>query len=180
MSLTSGVKKTNNIRDFASSLGYPFGAGTTTFNDSQGIIQAIKVSRIHGNTIYLATKISWLNEQYVAGIIKLLYTKTTLQLADVNTKPLCGKHLQAMLSCLVGVHYYPQSDTNHYQSLYLDHCQLLKDYIRFGRPIPISENTIGFELSYILHIMLSFSSISQLCDPLFCSFKALTYFSVLK
>jgi hypothetical protein len=112
-SLTSGVKKTNHIRDFASSLGYTFGAGTPTLDDSQGTIRAIKTSRIHDNTRHLATKISWLNEQYVAGIIKLLYTKTTLQLADVNTKPLCGKHLQAMMYFLVGVRYYPQSDTKH-------------------------------------------------------------------
>jgi hypothetical protein len=138
-SLTSGVKKTNHIREFSSSLGYPFDAGTPTLDDSQGTIRAIKASRIHDNTRHLHTKISWLDEKYVAGIIKLLYTKTTLQFADVNTKPLCGKHLQAMLSFLVGVRYYPQSNTKHYQSLYLDHCQLLKDYIQFGRPIPISK-----------------------------------------
>jgi hypothetical protein len=138
-SLTSSVKKTNHIRDFASSLGYPFGAETPTLDGSQGTIQAIKASRINDNTRHLAAKISWLNQQYVAGIIKLLYTKTTLQLADVNTKPLCGKHLQAMLSFLVGVRYCHQFDTKHYQSLYLDNYQLLKDYIRFGRPIPISK-----------------------------------------
>jgi hypothetical protein len=142
-SLISGVKKTNHTRDFASSLGYPFGAGTPTLDDSQGTIRAIKASRIHDNKRHLATKIYWLNEQYVAGVIKLLYTKTTLQLADVNIKPLCGEHLQAMLSFLVGVLYYPHSDTKHYQSLYLDHCQLLKDYILFGRPIPISKTPLA-------------------------------------
>jgi hypothetical protein len=138
-SLTSGVKKTNHIRDYASSLGYPFRAGTRHLNGSQGTIRSIKASFIHDNTRHLAHKISWLNEQYVAGIIKLLYTKTTLQLSNVNTKPLSGKHLQAMISFRVGVRYYPQPDTKHYQSLYLDHCQLLKDYIHFGRPIPITK-----------------------------------------
>jgi hypothetical protein len=112
--LTSGVNRTNHIRDFASSLGYPFGAGTPTLDDSQGTIRAIKASRIHDNTRHLDTNISWLNEQYVVGIFKLLYTKTILQLANVNTKPLCGKHLQAMLSFLVGVRCYPQSDRKHY------------------------------------------------------------------
>jgi hypothetical protein len=62
-SLTSGVKKKNHIRDFASSLGYPFGAGTPTLDDSQGTIRAIKASCIHDNTRHLATKISRLNEQ---------------------------------------------------------------------------------------------------------------------
>jgi hypothetical protein len=121
-----------------SSLGYPIAGATPTLEDSQGTIRAIKASRIHDNTRHLATKISWLNEQYVAGIIKLMYTKTTLQLADINTKPLCGKHLQAMLSFLIGVRFYPQVYTKHYASLYLDCCQLLKDYIRHGRPIPTS------------------------------------------
>jgi hypothetical protein len=87
-SLTSGVKKTNNLLDFLASLGYPVGAPTPTFEDNQGIIKAIRASRIYDNTRHLVTNVPWLNEQYTAGIIKLLYTKTMLQLSDCNTKPL--------------------------------------------------------------------------------------------
>jgi hypothetical protein len=139
--LASGVKKTNQMRDFMSSLVYPVAGATPALEDSQGTIRSSKASHVHDNTRHLATKMLWLNEQYVAGIIKLMYTKTTLQLADVNTKPLCGKHLQAMLSFLVGVWLYPQADTNHFQPLYLECCQLLKDYIHHGRLIPISSPT---------------------------------------
>jgi hypothetical protein len=71
-SLTSGVKKTNNMHDFMSSIGYLVAVVTPTIEDSQGTICAIKASRIHDNTRHLTTKISWLNEQYVAGIIKLM------------------------------------------------------------------------------------------------------------
>jgi hypothetical protein len=60
-SLTSGVKKTNHMRDFMSSLGYPVAGATPTLEDSQGTICDIKTSRIHDNTRHLATKISWLN-----------------------------------------------------------------------------------------------------------------------
>jgi hypothetical protein len=51
------------------------------------------------------------------GIIKLVYTNTTLQLADLNTNPLCGKYFQAMITFLVGVRYYPQYTTKYYQSV---------------------------------------------------------------
>jgi hypothetical protein len=138
-SLTSGVKKTLHLRDFVSSLGYPIGTGIPILEDSQGTIRAIKSSRIHEKTRHLATKTTWLNELYTAGIVTLIYTKTMLQLADINTKPLCGKHLQAIVPFLVGVRYFPPPETKHFQSLYLDCCQILKEYLRHGQPIPVSK-----------------------------------------
>jgi hypothetical protein len=45
-SLVSGVKKTNHIHDFSSSLGYPFVSGTPTLDDSQVTIRVIKASHI--------------------------------------------------------------------------------------------------------------------------------------
>jgi hypothetical protein len=75
VSLTEGVKKTNHISNFLSSIGYPVGEPTPTFEDNQGAIKSSKVSRLHENTHHLATRISWLNEQYTMqytmGIIKL-------------------------------------------------------------------------------------------------------------
>jgi hypothetical protein len=131
------------MREFMSSLGYPVASATSTLEDSQGNVRAIIASHIHDNTCHLAIKISCLNKQYVAGIIKLMCTKTTLQLDDVNTKSLCDKHLRAILSFLVvGVWFYPQSDMKHYLYLYLGCCQLLKDYIFcHGRPILISSSS---------------------------------------
>jgi hypothetical protein len=95
---------------------YPVGATTPTFEDNQGTIKAICASRIHDNTRYLATKISCLNEQYIDGIIKLLYAKMTLQLSDINTKLLCGKYLQAMIAYLIGIRVYPLLDTKHHEA----------------------------------------------------------------
>jgi hypothetical protein len=77
-SLASGVKKTLHISDFVSGLGYPIGTGIPTLEDSQGTIRAIKSPRVHKITRHLATQITWLNEIYAAGIITLLYMKTTL------------------------------------------------------------------------------------------------------
>jgi hypothetical protein len=47
-------------------------------------------SRIHDNTRHLATRIPWFHEMFMLGIAKPRYTKTTLQLSHINTKPLCG------------------------------------------------------------------------------------------
>jgi hypothetical protein len=77
-----------------------------------------------------------------------MYTSTTLQLDGLNTKPLCGKRLQAMITFFVGYRYCPQENTKHYQSLYLDCCHILKDYIRHGRPIPVSSVSSSF---FIIH-----------------------------
>jgi hypothetical protein len=75
-SLTSGVKNTNHLRDVLASLEYPVGAPTPTFEEDQGTAKAIRASIIHDNTRHLAMKVSWLNKQHTASIIKLLYTKT--------------------------------------------------------------------------------------------------------
>jgi hypothetical protein len=71
------------------------------------------------------------------GIIKILYIKTSLKLYDINTKPLCGQHFQSILAYVIGVRHYPASDSQHYQSLYLDVSRLLADYIKNENPIPV-------------------------------------------
>jgi hypothetical protein len=58
---TSGAKKTVHLRDYAASLGYPFGVGTPTLKDNQGTIKSVRSYHIHDNTRNLATKASWLN-----------------------------------------------------------------------------------------------------------------------
>jgi hypothetical protein len=56
-----------------------------------------------------------------------------------------------MIFFLVGVRYYPQPDMKHNQSLYLACCQLLKDYIYYGLPIPITKS---YYILYILSFLL--------------------------
>jgi hypothetical protein len=75
----------------------------------------------------MATNMPWLNEQYTSGIIKLLCTKTALQLSDIN-----GKYLQAMIAYLIGIHVYPLPDTNRHKPLFLDCWALYMPYIRAG------------------------------------------------
>jgi hypothetical protein len=140
VSLASGVKKTIHLRDFLASNGYHIGDATPTFKYNQGTIKYIRASRLNENTRHLATLISWINEQYVMVIIKLLYTKTSLQLSNINTKPLCGQYFQAILAYVIGVRHYPTSDSQHYQSLYLDVSHLFAGYIKNGKPIPISKD----------------------------------------
>jgi hypothetical protein len=140
ISLSSGVKKPIHLRDFLASVGYPIGDATPTFEDNQGTVKCIRASRLHENTRHLSTCISWLNEHYVVGIIKLFYTKTSLQLSDINTKPLWGQHFQAILAYVIGVRHYPISHSRHCQSLYLDASRLLADYIKYVKPISVSKD----------------------------------------
>jgi hypothetical protein len=136
-SLASGIKKTTHLHAFLPSLGYLVGAPTPTFKDNQGAVKAICTSRIHDNNRYLVTKILWLNKKYTAGIIKLVYTKKSLQLLDCTIKPLCDKCLQAMLTYLMGIHFYPLHDFKHYKSIHMVCCKLLKEYLHRGQLIPL-------------------------------------------
>jgi hypothetical protein len=43
-----------------------------------------------------------------------------------------------MLSFIIGLRYYPLSDSKHYKAFYLEDCRLLADYIRYDKPIPVS------------------------------------------
>jgi hypothetical protein len=73
-SLTSGVKKTNHLRDFLASLGYPVGASTPIFEGNQGTIKAIRATRIHGNARHPGTKLyssqTAIQHIYVASLFK--------------------------------------------------------------------------------------------------------------
>jgi hypothetical protein len=140
ISLTTGVKKTIHIRDFTYSVGYPMGDPTATMEDNQKTIKCVCASRLQTNTGHLATRISWLNKQYVMGVIKLLYTKTTLQLSDCNTKPLNGRDLQSIISYIFRIRHYPDSKSKHYQDLFLADCRLLSDYLKNGKPIPATSS----------------------------------------
>jgi hypothetical protein len=78
ISLATGIMKTGHIRYFATSIGYPFMDATITLEDNQCTINTVKSSCLHENTHHLDTRISWISEQYTMGIIKLLYTKKSL------------------------------------------------------------------------------------------------------
>jgi hypothetical protein len=90
IALATGAKGTINGRAFFSDLGYPIAGATDMMENNQATIKWILSSHIHSNTRHLATRISWLHEMFACGVIKPHYTKTSLQLSDVNTKPLCG------------------------------------------------------------------------------------------
>jgi hypothetical protein len=124
ISLATGVKGSFAQREFISSLGYPIGEPTNTLEDNQGKIKCIVKSRIHETTNHLFTRISWLHEMFLPVIVKPSYTKTKLQLSDVNTKPLCSVEYHTKLAFLFGLRFYPNSNTHHYQTLYLHGCRL--------------------------------------------------------
>jgi hypothetical protein len=141
VSLSAGAKKPIHIRDFLGSVGYPVGEATPIFEDNQATIKSIKASRLHENTRHLATHMSWINECYTMGIIRLLYTNTALQLSDCNPKPLCGNHLQSSLAYVIGVPHYPSPGSTHYNALYISVCRLLYPYLKNGKPIPVTSSS---------------------------------------
>jgi hypothetical protein len=67
-----------------------------------------------------AVKISWLNEHYLNQNLNMTSTKTSLILADCNTKPLNGSQLFPQISYAIGQRFYPHPSTQHYHDLQLD------------------------------------------------------------
>jgi hypothetical protein len=112
IALATGAKGTINGRAFFSGLGYPIAGATDTMEDNQATIKCILSSRIHSNTRHLTTRISWLHEMFACDIIKPHYTKTSLQLSNVNTKPLCGAAYHSKLAFLFGPRFYPSHTSN--------------------------------------------------------------------
>eukprot|EP00957_Ditylum_brightwellii_P036000 2727291-Ditylum_brightwellii.AAC.1 len=49
----------------------------------------------------------------------MAYAKSEMMLADPNTKPTGGPTLQSKTDCVIGTHFYPQSDSDHFRTLFV-------------------------------------------------------------
>jgi hypothetical protein len=134
IALSTGAKGTINGLAFFSGLGYPIAGATDTMEDNQATIKYILSSRIHSNTHHLATRISWLHEIFACGVIKPHYTKTSLQLSDVNTKPLCGAdyHSKLAFSLWSSILSFTYIKTLHFFIYFLLHIISLLYYARYS------------------------------------------------
>ena len=61
--------------------------------------------------------LAWLYEQLQRLVYKPYYTPTSLQLADLNTKPHGGTTLKNMVLPLIGFNNYPSSTSKHFELL---------------------------------------------------------------
>jgi hypothetical protein len=155
IALATGAKGTINGRAFFSGLGYPIAGATDTMEDNQATTKCILSSRIHSNTRHLVTRISWLHEMFACGVIKPNYAKTSLQLSDVNTKPLCGAAYHSKLAFLFGLRFYP---SHIYQNTTFLYFFLIAHYIRI-----IFREVLLYPLLHLLFNFRLSGSFEALC-----------------
>ena len=120
MSLLTSVKRTNTLRRILLQLGSPQLRPTVICEDNQPLIAEVLQNRITTNVRHLDIPLAYLQEQYQRLAFDLKYTHTTLQLADINTKPHGGPSLQKATLSLIGFQHYPPSTSNHYKLLELE------------------------------------------------------------
>ena len=114
------VKKTLYIRRILYCLGYPQLDPTDIYEDNQATIAEVINDRLTPQVRHLDVKITWLHEQFIRSVFKLIYVHTSLQKADMNTKPHGGQQLIDMYLPLIGYKFYPPSSSEHYKLLQLD------------------------------------------------------------
>lgn len=96
-----------------------------TFEDNQGTINLIRTNHLTDTICHHAITISWFNENFSNDHVKIGYTKTTMMLADCESKPCNGNQIynqiDNQISRLIGQRYFPLPTQQHYHDLDLDH-----------------------------------------------------------
>ena len=120
LTLLQAVKTTNVMRRLLQQLGYPQIGPTDIAEDNQPLITEVTHSRITPGIRHLDVPIAFLQEQFQRHSFKPIYTNTTDQPADINTKPHGGGSLRKIILSLIGFQHFPPSTSEHYKQLQLD------------------------------------------------------------
>ena len=88
--------------------------------DSQPCIDALESNTITTRVKHIAVPISYIHEQIESDRITLRKIDTTLNLADSGTKPNPSPTHFRQHDFVIGVRFYPPSDSEHYKLLELD------------------------------------------------------------
>jgi hypothetical protein len=118
--LPKGATKTVLLHSFLQSIGFSLSSESPTYEDNTGTTKLIRTNHLTDTVRHYAVKISWLNEHYLNQNLNMTSTKTSLILADCNTKPLNGSQLFPQISYAIGQRFYPHPSTQHYHDLQLD------------------------------------------------------------
>ena len=118
--LLEAVKRTTVIRRFLQQLGYSQNEPTVIAEDNQPLIHEVTHNRITSRVRHLDVPLAHLQEKYLHEIFIPVYKNTSLQPADVNTKPHGGTSLRKIILPIIGFSSYPPSDSEHFKLLQLD------------------------------------------------------------
>ena len=120
ITLLQCVKTTTIVRRKLYQLGYPQIGPTTIHEDNQPLIDEVLNHKITSNVRHLDVPLTFLQEQFRRYIFKPIYTHTTLQEADFNTKPHGGQSLKTAVLKLIGFKYFPPANSEHFKLLQLN------------------------------------------------------------
>ena len=95
--MNTGVLYQSWIRDLFRSIGYPIGPPSKIYSDNPAIIKRLLADRITPQARPLGFLINALYEIHLRKIFDMVYTRSNMQLADLNSKPHCGKGLRTLL-----------------------------------------------------------------------------------
>ena len=109
-----GIKRIIQYRKFKASLRSPIGHPTPAYEDNEAVISQVKQVKLTPRIRYLDIPMTWLYEQGIKGTYVSIFTQTSRNKADINTKPHGGSNLQTMNMAIFGYQYYPPEGLEHY------------------------------------------------------------------
>ena len=118
----TGMKRAIVIQDIASFLGFPSEHiyPTPVYCDSQPCIDILNSNSVTTRVKHIAVPIQWIHQQIYLKKFVMCKIGTHLNLSDSGTKPNSSPVHFRQFDRLIGVHFYPPPDSEHYKLLQLD------------------------------------------------------------
>lgn len=115
-----GTKLAEYIRQILEHMGVQMTKPIRGLEDSQPTIDIIKANRVTSRVKHIAVPVAYIHEKYDAKLVTPEHIKTTIQPADMSTKPVSGPVLQRHFKFIRGYRFYPPKGSEHYTLLQLD------------------------------------------------------------
>ena len=109
----TATKMNNYLRDICTYLGMNQDQPTITYEDSQPCIDILQSNAITSRVKHMAVTVNYCHQEIEMQKIVPMKIKTTLNIADVGTKPLAGPSHHRHYEYARGVRYYPPPTSDH-------------------------------------------------------------------
>ena len=113
----TGVLNQNWIRIFYRSIGYLIVPPSKLYEENQETIKILLADRItlQDNPLYVI--ITALHKIHILKTFEIVKTRSSMKLADINSKPRGEKSLRYILYRAIVVRFYPPPGSYHYKLL---------------------------------------------------------------
>ena len=136
------AKRTQIIRRWMTSMGRPLPTPTPIFEDNQATIAQVLKDRLTPNIKHLDIPVTYLHELYIRGVFCCPYTDSSMNWADLNSKPHGGTQLLNKTLWMIGERFYPPPNSEHFKLLQLEEYNIGSHKGSFLRTQPSpNENT---------------------------------------